>query len=255
MTFDMIDYTGSIMAQVLDAGEVLTTESKATISRFLNCLRSLQQPEVISIFDLAKTAYLPGRTEQVINLVTKLQFDVNFPIPTNGMTLFLCACISGSARLVSFLLDQDGDVTVTNKDGDTPLYLATFKCAGSSCSDFRLIQTLISVGCNVNAQNHKGNTPLHWAASEGDVELIKFLLTCGADRYIKNNIGMYPIGMATNNGHLRAGKHLKISLPNNRSPWDMFEPNTPGKVRLGLMRPQRDCLAMSPRPRMKLNFS
>ena len=37
MTFDMIDYTGSIMAQVLDAGEVLTTESKATISRFLNC--------------------------------------------------------------------------------------------------------------------------------------------------------------------------------------------------------------------------
>ena len=44
------------------------------------------------------------------------------------------------------LLNTDGDVTVTNKDGDTPLYLATFKCAGSSCSDFRLIQTLISVG-------------------------------------------------------------------------------------------------------------
>ena len=41
---------------------------------------------VINIF---QTAYEPGHTEAVINIVEKLHYDVNSAIPSNGLTLFL----------------------------------------------------------------------------------------------------------------------------------------------------------------------
>ncbi|XP_038044408.1 ankyrin repeat domain-containing protein 6-like isoform X2 [Patiria miniata] len=216
---------------------------------------SPRSTEVVSIFELAKTAYRPGHADQVKGLVSKLQFDVNFPVPKSGMTLFLCACISGHKELIHFLLERGGDVSVTNRDGDTCLYLATFACAGSASQDLSTLQLLISAGCDVNAQNSKGNTALHWAAFKGDVKVTNLLLINGADANIRNNIGMYPIGMATSAGHLRAGKLLKISLPDPSTPWDMFEPQTPVSVRLGLLSPRKDHLALSPRRRKRLNLS
>ena len=41
---------------------------------------------VINIF---QTAYEPGHTEAVIDIVEKLHYDVNSAIPSNGLTLFL----------------------------------------------------------------------------------------------------------------------------------------------------------------------
>ena len=36
-----------------------------------------------------QTAYEPGHTEAVIDIVEKLHYDVNSAIPSNGLTLFL----------------------------------------------------------------------------------------------------------------------------------------------------------------------
>ncbi|XP_022079969.1 sex-determining protein fem-1-like, partial [Acanthaster planci] len=218
-------------------------------------VESPRSTKVVSIFELAKTVHHPGHAGQVKALVSKLQFDVNFPIPQSGMTLFLYACISGHKDLVNFLLERGGDVSVANNDGDTCLYLATFACAGSPSQDLSILELLISAGCDVNAQNHKGNTALHWAASKGDINIIKLLLINGANPNIRNSIGMYPISMATNAGYLKAGKLLKISLPDPSTPRDMFEPHTPLSVRLGLLSPRKDHLALSPRPKKRINLS
>lgn len=41
----------------------------------------------------------------------------------------------------------------------------------------------------VNAQNESGNTPLHWAALNGHLEVVKLLCDNEADPFLKNEVG------------------------------------------------------------------
>lgn len=41
----------------------------------------------------------------------------------------------------------------------------------------------------VNTANKEGNTPLHWAAYNGHLEVVKVLLSAGSDMWIKNSAG------------------------------------------------------------------
>ena len=49
---------------------------------------------------------------------------------------------------------------------------------------------------DVNARDHEGNTPLHNAASRGDVEMIKYLVSKGADVKAVNREGKTTADMA-----------------------------------------------------------
>ncbi len=50
-------------------------------------------------------------------------------------------------------------------------------------------QTALDKGANMNAQDERGNTPLHIAALTGAQVAVQFLLQSGADRTIKNGRG------------------------------------------------------------------
>lgn len=54
------------------------------------------------------------------------------------------------------------------------------------------VKLLLIEGANVNAQDDENNTPLHYAAKNGDMELIKILQNAGADNTILNNEGLRP---------------------------------------------------------------
>jgi len=41
----------------------------------------------------------------------------------------------------------------------------------------------------VNRQNSQGNTPMHWAAYNGHLQVVKALIDAGADMWIKNQAG------------------------------------------------------------------
>ena len=41
----------------------------------------------------------------------------------------------------------------------------------------------------INSANKEGNTPLHWAAYNGQLEVVKMLVAAGADSWIKNAAG------------------------------------------------------------------
>ena len=45
--------------------------------------------------------------------------------------------------------------------------------------------------CDLNIQNYAGNTPLHWAAMNGQKEVAYYLAEKGADVLIKNNNGKF----------------------------------------------------------------
>ena len=51
-------------------------------------------------------------------------------------------------------------------------------------------------GADINARDHEGNTAMHHAASRGDTEMIKYLVSKGADPKAVNREGQTTIDMA-----------------------------------------------------------
>ncbi|XP_077861970.1 ankyrin repeat domain-containing protein 22-like [Saccoglossus kowalevskii] len=188
------------------------------------------------VYDLAKTAYKPGHTELVKFLVEEQSIDVNHVVSDAGMTLFLCACVSGQKRLVNFMLDRGANIHSKTSDGDSALYLATFAITNSDRMDITLIELLIKAGCDVNGQNYNGNTALHRAAMKGNPVLIKTLLDYDADPYISNNELILPIDCAINAGHIGVAQILKINIISENDE-DGDSPYTPTRIKLGLQSP------------------
>ncbi|MCS5711374.1 ankyrin repeat domain-containing protein [Candidatus Berkiella aquae] len=57
--------------------------------------------------------------------------------------------------------------------------------------------TLIADGIDIDAQDDKGNTPLHWAVRQGYPEIIQLLIDNGANVNAQNNEGNAPLHLAT----------------------------------------------------------
>jgi Ankyrin repeats (3 copies) len=64
-------------------------------------------------------------------------------------------------KTLSFLLQQqDISLDIKTKDLQTPLHLAVIKI------DHLSVQQLCRLGCDINAQDIEGNTPLHWVVKQ-----------------------------------------------------------------------------------------
>lgn len=86
-----------------------------------------------------------------------------------------------------------------------------------------VIQMLLDKGCDINTiqyHNHKFSyghwnlymalgTPLHSAAEEGRIEVVKFLLALGADPKLPDSWGFLPIDKAKDKNHIKVVDLLK----------------------------------------------
>lgn len=63
-------------------------------------------------------------------------------------------------------------------------------------NDLASVQSFIEQGENVNEQNSLGNTALHFAVNNGNIDMIKLLLENGADATITNEKGWSPATIA-----------------------------------------------------------
>lgn len=53
----------------------------------------------------------------------------------------------------------------------------------------------------INTKNEQGNTALHWAALNGNLEVVEILVKNGGDCKIKNNVNISPIYEAQQRNH------------------------------------------------------
>lgn len=70
----------------------------------------------------------------------------------------------------------------------------------SQLGDIDRVRLAIAKGADVNYQDEKGGTALHWAVFYGHKEIINLLLMQGADPLIKDKNGITPIDVAKING-------------------------------------------------------
>jgi len=107
------------------------------------------------------------------------------------------------ARLEQILSTNAALLTLTNADGDAPLYLA------AANGRIAVIELLLDRGADVNAANgHEGLSPLHIAARRGRLSATQLLLERGADLNAGDLHGCRPLHSAIYGRHIEVARLL-----------------------------------------------
>jgi ankyrin repeat protein len=114
-----------------------------------------------------------------------------------GRTLLHGAAAAGSLSIVDLLIQLGADPNANDLGGHAPLYCVANECGVPGGGD--VVRALVQAGANVNACGAvKHCTALHMAARRGNVEVAKALLDCGADIAAKDTRGDTPLRRAVN---------------------------------------------------------
>ena len=103
-----------------------------------------------------------------------------------GTALHYAVGPKGSAKpeILTYLINNGGNLCSTNHIGDTPLH-----CAVRSYKNPHIVEILVNAGSHLSQQNTYGETPLHYALFSGHIENITLLLIKGAPLDVTNNKG------------------------------------------------------------------
>lgn len=87
------------------------------------------------------------------------------------------------------------DINSINPDGQTPVHIAAAQ------GHVDVLKFCISIGGNTEILDCNGWTPLHFAAAEGHLEAVECLLQYSNTKYVVNNDGKTAFALAFDNGH------------------------------------------------------
>jgi len=131
-----------------------------------------------------------GKTD-VVKLLLEMKANVDIK-DDRGWTPLHWASNNDLEEVLQLLLEKNSDLNIQDIKGATPLHYASEK------GKFTAAKILLLKGANPNIQDNKGLTPLH-RSSLGNIEILKLLLTKGADHNLKtvmeyhhDNKNVYP---------------------------------------------------------------
>ncbi|KAF8777580.1 Poly [ADP-ribose] polymerase tankyrase-2 like protein [Argiope bruennichi] len=121
----------------------------------------------------------------------------------------------GNITVVKLLLDFGAIYIAKNKQGKIPLQVADNSDIKALLNIVEKLFRYVKLGnfvevkkciqqqrCIVNAKDNDGHHPLHWAASNGHISIVKLLLETGADPTYVTNKGNTPLHIAVSKGFL-----------------------------------------------------
>ena len=103
-----------------------------------------------------------------------------------------------------------GQSTETVSSNYSPLHWAAAQ------GYIEMIRVLVDKGYNINAQDIDGFTPLHYAAASGSFQGVEFLIDKGADIYLVNSKNITPLTLAAQAGEQKIVDYLFIKMRSSR---------------------------------------
>ena len=149
------------------------------------------QPAHSGAYDDMLKAVNTHDADQVSALLRR-GMDVNTTDP-DGNTLLMLAARNGDSQILEILLRNKPNILKINKYGDSALMLAALR--GSLVN----VKALVLAGSDTAPE---GWTPLIYAAFEGHLEIVAYLLTLEIDIDAQSANGISALMAASRNGHL-----------------------------------------------------
>ncbi len=113
------------------------------------------------------------------------------------VTEILRAADKGDLAKTQLLLKHNPNLVFSkNSEGWTALHYA------ASNGYMEITDLLLAKNADVNAKTGKGETPLHYAASHGQKDIVKLLLLSKANVDVRDGIGCTPLYYAATNGRI-----------------------------------------------------
>ena len=112
------------------------------------------------------------------------------PVEQNNSTP-LDYAISGNSKEMAELLFLHGATVQKKPHG----YLTIFHEWALGAGDTNIAELLLSHGADVNAKGNDGQTPLHFAARQGQLQAVEWLVKRGADVNARDAKGKTPLGL------------------------------------------------------------
>jgi len=137
-----------------------------------------------------------GQLDKVEDIVRQWPGDIN-EISRDGFTPLQLACYFGRETTALWLIEHDADVEAVaqNEQRIRPIH------AAASNGNLVVLRALLQRGANVNARQQHDFTPLHTAADRGDGEMARLFLAHGADVQARDASGRTAAQLAQERGH------------------------------------------------------
>ena len=131
-------------------------------------------------------------------------------LDSNGWTALHHACYEGDRVSADILIKNDADVNSFSNLGKTPLHMAAMR-NHTNCIEL-LLQPPADIPRNkkakIEAKDELGCTPLHLGCKKGSYDAVCLLLALGCDPYALDHRGWTPLHYAAYNGEPKIAKKL-----------------------------------------------
>ena len=127
------------------------------------------------------------------------------PNDAQGQTPLHMAILYNNTPAAEMFLKRGADVNVKNIWNFTPLHYAAMR-------NQLLVRLLLDYQAAINDQDARGNTALHHAARNGQIDIIEMLLGRGADANAVNQEGFSPLFQLIQLPPLRLGTGQKLAV-------------------------------------------
>ena len=154
-------------------------------------------PAQENLYDRFIQAVVADRRGEVRDMLAR-GMDPNTVDP-NGDPVLLIAVRSGWETTTDMLLAAGAKVDAKNRFGDRPLMVAAIN------GNLAMCKKLVARGANPNLP---GWTPLIYAATNNQIEVMRYLIEVGADVNAESPNGTTALMMAARGGHVEAVKLL-----------------------------------------------